>query len=131
MSRIFLTLSVLFAHCVLFGAIGCSQQGAAPKSRPSDASQPNTSLQADAEIQSSLAKLPPQLQKLASTQRICPVSGKPLGSMDVPEAVDIDGRTVLICCAHCETALKSNPEKYLAKIRQDDLPMEQPEERDE
>ncbi|MCM2369967.1 hypothetical protein [Aporhodopirellula aestuarii] len=47
-------------------------------------------------------------------QKICPVSGKPLGSMGDPVAVDVNGQTVYLCCAGCVNAVKSNPAKYAA-----------------
>lgn len=45
-------------------------------------------------------------------QKICPVSGKPLGSMGDPIAVDVNGQKVYVCCAGCVNAVKSNPAKY-------------------
>ncbi|TWU39459.1 hypothetical protein [Novipirellula artificiosorum] len=47
-----------------------------------------------------------------SRQKICPVSGKPLGSMGDPVAVDVNGQQVFVCCAGCVAAVKSNPAKY-------------------
>ena len=47
-------------------------------------------------------------------QKICPVSGKPLGSMGAPPAVRIGDRDVYVCCAGCTNALKADPQKYLA-----------------
>jgi YHS domain-containing protein len=47
-------------------------------------------------------------------QKICPVSGKALGSMGEAIAVDVDGQTVYVCCAGCVNAVKSNPAKYAA-----------------
>jgi len=49
-------------------------------------------------------------------QKICPVSGKALGSMGAPPAVRIGDRDVYVCCAGCTNALKANPQKYLAKL---------------
>ncbi|MBL6706552.1 MAG: hypothetical protein ISQ06_10590 [Planctomycetaceae bacterium] len=49
-------------------------------------------------------------------QKICPVSGKPLGSMGAPPAVRIGDRDVYVCCAGCTNALKADPQKYLAKL---------------
>lgn len=45
-------------------------------------------------------------------QKICPVSGKPLGSMGEPVAVDVNGQTVYACCAGCLPAIESDPAKY-------------------
>jgi YHS domain-containing protein len=49
-------------------------------------------------------------------QKICPVSGKPLGSMGAPPAVRIGDRDVYVCCAGCTNRLKADPAKYLAKL---------------
>lgn len=53
-----------------------------------------------------------------SRQRICPVSGKPLGSMGAPPKVRIGKQDVYVCCAGCTKALKANPEVHLAKLTQ-------------
>ena len=39
----------------------------------------------------------------------------PLGSMGVPLKVDVDGRTVFICCEGCREPLPGRPEKYLGR----------------
>ena len=65
---------------------------------------------------SELTKLSPEDRALAEKQRICPVTDEPLGSMGVPVKVTVKGRTVYLCCAGCEDELKSNPDKYLAKL---------------
>lgn len=48
-------------------------------------------------------------------QRVCPVSGQPLGSMGEPIAVAVGDGTVFVCCAACVDAVKSDPAKYLTK----------------
>jgi YHS domain-containing protein len=53
---------------------------------------------------------------LAEKQEVCPVSGEPLGSMGSPYKVTIQGQEVVLCCPGCETKIKNNPEKYLAKL---------------
>lgn len=45
-------------------------------------------------------------------QKVCPVSGKPLGSMGDPLAVQLDDQTLYVCCAGCTEPLKENPAKY-------------------
>ncbi|WP_404307038.1 hypothetical protein [Neorhodopirellula lusitana] len=47
-------------------------------------------------------------------QKVCPVSGKSLGSMGDPIAVDVNGQNVFVCCAGCVGAVKSDPAKYAA-----------------
>ncbi len=62
------------------------------------------------------AGLSAQDQLLVERQKICPVTGEPLGSMGAPVPVVVEGRTVFVCCEGCSTPLKSNPGKYLAKL---------------
>lgn len=45
-------------------------------------------------------------------QKLCPVTGKPLGSMGDPVAVDVNGKTVYVCCSGCVTPIQSNPAKF-------------------
>ncbi len=67
---------------------------------------------------SEVATVPASEQQLAvaaiARQKICPVSGKPLGSMGQPVAVDVNGQTVYACCGGCVNAIKSDPAKYAA-----------------
>ena len=65
-----------------------------------------------------VATVPASEQQLAAAaiarQKICPVSGKPLGSMGDPVAVDVNGQKLYVCCAGCVNAVKSDPAKYAA-----------------
>lgn len=49
-------------------------------------------------------------------QKLCPVSGKKLGSMGRPIKSIVNGKPVFVCCQGCTNALKSAPTKYLAKL---------------
>ncbi|TWU39876.1 Archaeal TRASH domain protein [Novipirellula aureliae] len=65
-----------------------------------------------------VATVPASEQQLAAAaialQKICPVSGKPLGSMGDPVAVDVNGQKLYVCCAGCVSEVESNPTKYAA-----------------
>lgn len=65
-----------------------------------------------------VATVPASPEQLAAAaiarQKICPVSGKPLGSMGQPVAVDVNGQTVYACCNGCVNAIRTNPAKYAA-----------------
>ena len=63
-----------------------------------------------------LAELSPADRALAEEQKICPVSGEPLGSMGKPVKVTVKGRTLFLCCDGCEESIKKEPDKYLAKL---------------
>jgi Barrel-sandwich domain of CusB or HlyD membrane-fusion/Heavy metal binding domain len=67
-------------------------------------------------VAKTLAKLSPADRALAERQKVCPVTGEPLGSMGTPPAVVVEGKTVFLCCKGCEGALRKNPEKYLPKL---------------
>jgi len=72
----------------------------------------------DPVIDAALAKLPEEDRELAREQRICPVTEAPLGSMGVPKKVNVDGRTILICCEGCRQPLLDHPDKYLAVLEE-------------
>src|SRR6056297_4210693 len=63
-----------------------------------------------------VATVPASQQQLAAAaiarQKICPVSGKPLGSMGDPVSVDVHGKTIYVCCSGCMNAVQSDPKKY-------------------
>jgi hypothetical protein len=63
-----------------------------------------------------LAALSPEDRALAAKQRVCPVSGEPLGSMGTPVKVTVEGRDVLLCCQGCVSAVEGDPQKYLDKL---------------
>jgi YHS domain-containing protein len=65
-----------------------------------------------------LAKLSPADRELAEKQKVCPVSGEPLGAMGTPYKVTVEGQDVMLCCSGCEAKIKANPTEYLAKLKQ-------------
>ena len=68
-------------------------------------------------MKESLAKLSDEDRASAEKQHVCPVSGEMLGTMGVPQKVDVSGRQVWICCSGCKDKLLKEPEKYLAKLQ--------------
>ncbi len=97
--------------CVAFGllAIGCSEEPRPATEEPTPAAETEIHL-SDAEIQS-----------LADEQKVCAVTGEPLGSMGTPVPVRVTDskgapHTVLLCCESCREELLSDPEKYLANL---------------
>lgn len=74
------------------------------------------SSQPDPKLTEALAKLSPEDQALAEKQKVCPVSGEPLGAMGTPKKIEVKGQAVFICCEGCEEKLKANPDEYLAKL---------------
>ena len=49
-------------------------------------------------------------------QKVCPVSGQPLGSMGDPIAVTKGDQTLYVCCAGCVQKAKANFATYLKKL---------------
>lgn len=49
------------------------------------------------------------------SQKVCPVSGQPLGAMGKPIAVSLGEQTVYVCCAGCVDAVKSEPTKFASQ----------------
>ena len=69
------------------------------------------------EIRESLAKLSAADRPLAEAQKLCPISGKPLGSMDVPTKVMLQGEPVFLCCDGCDGRATADPAKTLEKLK--------------
>jgi hypothetical protein len=46
---------------------------------------------------------------------VCPVTGKPLGSMGPPVSIIVNGQTVELCCEGCEGPLRQSPDRYLSR----------------
>jgi membrane fusion protein, copper/silver efflux system len=67
-------------------------------------------------IETNLGKLLPEDRAAALKQKNCPVTGEPLGSMGVPIKIDVEGRTVFLCCAGCTTEARKNPQEILKKL---------------
>ena len=68
-----------------------------------------------AEIDGALALLSTTDRALADKQKVCPVSGDPLGAMGTPIKLTVQGNDVFICCKGCEEPLLEDPDKYLAQ----------------
>jgi hypothetical protein len=55
-------------------------------------------------------------RKVALEQKLCPVSGEHLGSMEVPIKLTLKGQTVYICCGGCKKEAEAKPDEALAKL---------------
>jgi YHS domain-containing protein len=66
------------------------------------------------EIRKALEPLSEEDRALAEAQVICPVTEVRLGSMGMgtPIKLEVDGRTVFICCEGCRDGMLGNPDKY-------------------
>lgn len=63
-----------------------------------------------------LAALPEEDRAPVKLQKICPVSGEPLGSMGAPVKVVTDGGSAYMCCVGCEDEFRRDPTQYLSKL---------------
>lgn len=68
-------------------------------------------------MKAELAKLSAEDADSAMKQHFCPVSGEMLGVMGPPINVDVNGTQVWICCESCRDQLLSDPERFLAKLK--------------
>jgi hypothetical protein len=64
-----------------------------------------------------LAELSVEDRTAAEKQKVCPVTGERLGGMGKPVKITVKGKTVFLCCAGCEDAVRKDPDKYLAKLK--------------
>jgi len=69
-----------------------------------------------AKIAAAMAKLTPEDRKVAEAQKICAVTGMPLGTMGAPVRVDIEGRPYFICCEGCSDHLREHSVELLEKL---------------
>ncbi|MHC5544981.1 hypothetical protein ACYOEI_42640, partial [Singulisphaera rosea] len=65
-----------------------------------------------------IKKLPEADQKLALAQKVCPITGEPLGSMGTPLKTSAEGTPLLVCCKGCLEDVKDHPKDALAKLNQ-------------
>jgi hypothetical protein len=106
--------------------IGCSEgPQPAPTTDPAPAAEPahddhaghdHPADEEHGEQAEALAGLSAEDRALAEKQKICPVSGQPLGSMGVPVKVTVKDRDVLLCCEGCRGSIVEDPDTYLAKL---------------
>lgn len=97
---------------------GCTPS--APSALPpvkTDSSNTAVTKEMTTEMQEGLSELNESDRVLALKQKLCPVSGEPLGSMGAPLQVQVKNQSVWICCDGCEGRLKKDPDKYLAKLK--------------
>src|SRR5690606_33815025 len=95
--------------------VGC---GESPRSAIEDRSAADA-----AGTESEISLTDEELDSLAERQKVCAVTGEPLGSMGKPVPVRVsdsqgEQHTVLLCCESCREELLSNPDKYLAQLNE-------------
>jgi hypothetical protein len=111
---------LLDAETRLNPSLAAGYFGAARDQAASAASAPGAVKKAASPEDEALSGLSPGDRALALRQRIGPVTRKPLGSMGVPERVEIDGRAAFLCCSGCEAKFRRDAAKYLAELPESD-----------
>jgi RND family efflux transporter MFP subunit len=98
---------------------GSPEHGAVKPERMAESPSPATKKirLSDKEL-ANIAKLPAGDQALARAQRLCPVTGYPLGAMGVPQKITLNGQTVFLCCAGCDRKAHKKAEEMLRKVAQ-------------
>ncbi len=71
----------------------------------------------EAAVSEGLKELSAEDRAAAEKQKVCPVTGEPLGSMGKPYKITVEGRTVFLCCSGCEEQFRKDPDKYFAKMK--------------
>jgi hypothetical protein len=93
-----------------FLSTGCQKGTESPEAAPAARNSK------EARIAEAMAKLSEADRALAMSQKTCPVSDAPLGTMGAPVKVNVQGRDVFICCGGCRELLEEEADKYLAKL---------------
>jgi hypothetical protein len=91
-------------------------RGERERERPAVTGQPAAAGDGAAAPADRLQGLTPQDRTIADRQKVCPVTGMPLGSMGTPKRMVVSGRVLFLCCGACESKLLREPAKYLAKL---------------
>lgn len=101
--------TVLIVLLLVSVCLGCGRQNNAPNAQ--------TSVKEEAKIAEAIKELPEDEQKQALAQRICAVEdGNRLGSMGMPYKIELEGRSVFLCCSGCEEEAKAHAKEILAKM---------------
>jgi uncharacterized protein (TIGR03000 family) len=69
----------------------------------------------EARVESNLAKLGPEDQKVARQQKVCVVTDARLGEQGVPVKVMVKSRRVFVCAPDCVQKVLADPDQNLAK----------------
>jgi hypothetical protein len=107
---------LLDAETRLNPSLAAGYFGAGRGERSAMAEQPQSTAERPGGLADALKGLAPEDRSLAERQKVCPVTGMPLGSMGAPKRMAVSGRIVFLCCGACESKLLREPAKYLAKL---------------
>ena len=106
---LFARTAAVVAAVILAGCNGGSSAptgGSASRGQPAD----------DPEVRTALNQLSPEDRTAAGAQKVCPVTGEPLGSMGMPPKLTLKGEPVFLCCESCRKKAEADPDKTLAAV---------------
>lgn len=103
-----MTVNGWLAGVVLAGSVALTGCGGG-----SSPTAPKPAGEEQADVTTNLAKLSAEDKALAEAQKVCPVTGEPLGSMGVPPKVILNGEAVFLCCSGCQGKAEADPDKAL------------------
>lgn len=89
--------------------------GASNAAAPAAESESKPDAEAE-EIRQALAELPAADRTAVQRQKVCPVTGLPLGSMGAPIKAAAGERVVWLCCEGCQASFAKDPAKHLKKL---------------
>jgi Cu(I)/Ag(I) efflux system membrane fusion protein len=79
---------------------------------------PSTPSEEEENVKVSLARLSTDDRLVAEKQKFCPVlSDNRLGVMGVPFKIELDGKTIFLCCKGCEKEARSHAQQTLEKVQ--------------
>lgn len=109
------------AAAALLPLVGCAEKKPADAKSEAPAAaaaeeKSTSAMEGMSDVEKSLADLSAEDQKLAIAQKVCPVSGEPLGSMGTPIKVTVGDESAFVCCDGCVEELKKNFDKLTAKL---------------
>lgn len=103
--------SLLYPTGMGGGGAGAHQHGTSAGGHPEPVEE-----SVEESLERQLARLGSDDRELARRQKICPVTGEPLGSMGVPLKIEVEGQSVFLCCAGCTSAVRKAPQEILKKL---------------
>lgn len=114
MSRTISKLAVLATGLFIATVAGCDAEK--PQTKPSAKDSTAKESGKSAADTSGMKDLDDADRKLAEKQKVCPVSGGPLGAMGKPFKMTIKGRDFFLCCGDCKEAVEKDPDGILKKV---------------
>jgi hypothetical protein len=109
-------MKIRFALFLISAVLAVAVFAGCSAGAPSTKGVPQASGSSDPGVKANLAKLSPEDRTLAESQKTCPITGEPLGSMGVPPKVMLKDQPVFLCCTSCKKKAEADPDKTLKAV---------------